>query len=155
MRNTIIIIIILGVIALVLGWWTFAGIEGEPVSGAPSLRIGKQSISVEIADSSEELSQGLSGREGLAEDEGMLFLFPKSQQRSFWMKDMRFSLDMIFINEGKVVEIVRGVPAPLEGEDGAEIRVVSKTQAEWVLEVNAGWVERHGIKLGDQVVLEG
>jgi uncharacterized membrane protein (UPF0127 family) len=154
MRNTIILITILGIIALVLGWWRFAGVQSEPVSGVPSLRIGKQSISVEIADSQEERSRGLSGRESLGEEEGMLFIFPELSQRSFRMKDMRFPLDMIFINEGKVVEIVRGVPAPSKGEDGSEIRVASKTEAQWVLEVNSGWVERNGIQLGDEVVLE-
>lgn len=154
MRNTIILLIFLSIIALVLGWWSFVGMRREQVSELPILRVGEVTVSVEIADSPEEQKQGLSGRESLAEDEGMLFIFPDSQRWSFWMKAMRFGLDIIFIDDGQVVEIAREVPVPKEGEDGAKISLIPNYPAEWVLEVNSGWAERHGIRVGDAVSLE-
>ena len=70
------------------------------------------------------------------------------------MKGMRFPLDMLFIYQGKVVDIARKVSAPEEGEDGTKIRVSTWLPAEWVLEVNSGWSERHGVEAGDAVSLE-
>jgi uncharacterized membrane protein (UPF0127 family) len=154
MRNTILLVIFLAFVAMGLGLWLFRQNLGDITSERRLLRVGEMTVSVEIADTPEQRTRGLSGRENLGENEGLLFIFPESQQRSFWMKDMRFPLDMVFIDEGEVVEIVRGVPAPSEGSDGTEIRVVSKFPAEWVLEVNSGWVERQGVKLEDSVKLD-
>ncbi|MCH7952134.1 DUF192 domain-containing protein [Patescibacteria group bacterium] len=153
MKKAKIIIIFLSFVVLGLWLWSFQQGRVEIDLDGRILEIGEAKVSVEIADSPEEWSQGLSGREGLGEDDGMLFVFPNSTQRSFWMKGMRFPLDMLFIDQGSVVEIVPSVPAPSEGQDGTEIRVVSQEAAEWVLEVNSGWVEGHGIVVGDGVEL--
>ena len=149
MRNTIIVSLIL--IVLGLAWLTFSVNVGKEKRDLSVLRVGEQSLGVEIADSAEEWSQGLSGRERLVEDEGMLFVFDDQVRRSFWMRQMRFSLDMLFIRDGRVNEIVRNVPAPSGSQDGTEIRVQSQEPADWVLEVNSGWAQEHGVKVGDEV----
>ena len=118
------------------------------------LWVGDATIEVEIADTNVARVQGLSGREFLDENRGVLFIFPDSRRQSFWMKEMKFDLDMIFINEGRVIEVYEQVPAPIEGqEDGREIKVVTKGEADMVLEVNSGWVRENGIKVGDKVEL--
>ena len=149
MRNTIIVSLIL--IVLGLAWLTFSANVGKEKLDLSVLRVGEQTLGVEIADSAEEWSQGLSGRERLVEDEGMLFVFDDQVRRSFWMRQMRFSLDMLFIRDGRVNEIVRNVPAPSGSQDGTEIRVQSQEPADWVLEVNSGWAQEHGVKVGDEV----
>ena len=149
MRYTIIISILL--IVLGLAWLTFSVNVGKEKRDLSVLRVGEQSLGVEIADSAEEWSQGLSGREQLSGDEGMLFVFDDQVRRSFWMRQMRFSLDMMFIRDGRINEIVRNVPAPSGSQDGTEIRVQSQESADWVLEVNSGWAQEHGVEVGDEV----
>jgi uncharacterized protein len=153
MRRINVIIILLVLVALGLWVLTFRQDREASVSSGGNLRVGEASIQVEIADTAQKQAQGLSGRESLAEEAGMLFVFGDSRQRSFWMSKMRFPLDMVFIGGGRVVEIVSAVPAPGQGEDGKEIRVISQEPAEWVLEVNGGWADRHGIRVGDRVEL--
>ena len=151
MRYTLFLIIILFLVALGLGWLTLGRHAQRSDRQLNALRVGEQTLGVEIADSAEEWSQGLSGREKLAEDEGMLFVFDDQVRRSFWMRQMRFSLDMMFIRDGRINEIVRNVPAPSGSQDGTEIRVQSQETADWVLEVNSGWAQEHGVKVGDEV----
>jgi uncharacterized membrane protein (UPF0127 family) len=149
MRNTIIVFLLL--IVFGLAWLTFSANVGKEKRDLSVLRVGEQTLGVEIADSAQEWSQGLSGREQLAGDEGMLFVFDDQVRRSFWMRQMRFPLDMLFVRDGRVNEIVRNVPAPSGSQDGTEIRVQSQEPADWVLEVNSGWTQEHGVEVGDEV----
>ena len=67
-------------------------------------------INVEIADSPQEWERGLSGKKSLNVDEGMLFVFPRPTTPTFWMKDMRFPIDIVWLDENKnIVGIERGV----------------------------------------------
>lgn len=121
-------------------------------SGRPkttTLLIGETQIQVERASDLVKQIQGLSGRESLCPDCGMLFVFDKSEQRVFWMKDMRFPLDIIFIKDKQVTEIFPAVSAPIPGQSIP--RVQSSLEADMVLEVNAGFVEKHKIHLGQIV----
>jgi len=87
----------------------------------------------------------LSNREKLAENQGMLFVFDHTDYHSFWMKDMRFAIDIIWIDENKkVVDITHNA----EPESYPKIFKPS-LPAQYVLEVNAGWAEEHRVKVGD------
>lgn len=145
-------IIVLFLIFVIIGGWIVFGRRTEGVSSEKTrLRVGSAELVVSLVDDPAEWSLGLSGRDALGENEGMLFVFPDSQRRNFWMKGMRFSLDMLFVSKGTVVEIVERVPAPAAGQDGTEIRVRSSVPAKWVLEVNSGWVAEQGVVVGDRV----
>ena len=104
-------------------------------------------IDIEIADKQVERLQGLMYRDSMPEMEGMLFLFNIEEPLNFWMKNTRISLDIIYINsEHKVVSIARNTkPYSLD-------QIPSDKPALYVVEVNAGFSERHGIKEGDLVV---
>lgn len=104
-------------------------------------------VKVEIADTPQKYLKGLSGRKSLAEDRGMLFIHTRRDVSSFWMKDMQFPIDIIFIDGDKVVEIAKNMQPP-EGENIPEYK--SKKPATMVLEVNAGFAEKHSIKVGDE-----
>jgi len=108
------------------------------------LQVGDAQVAVEIRNTEEGRSQGLSNREKLAEDEGMLFVFDQPGIYSFWMKGMKFDLDFIWIKDNLVMEVTENV-----GIDRMDIR--PKEAADRVLEVNSGWVEKQGIKIGDAV----
>ncbi len=105
---------------------------------------------VELANTPALQQQGLSDRLLLAPDTGMLFQFTKPGKYSFWMKDMRFSIDMIWIRDGKVVGFV--VDAPI----GNTIPAIftPPVEVDMVLEVNAGTVKADGITIGDAVSLK-
>lgn len=134
--------------------WLYLQLREEAEFEGQRLRVGRVEIWVEIADNPEAWAQGLSGREELGKNQGMLFVYPDALRLAFWMEDMRFPLDILFIRDGRVVDIHERVPAPQPGQDGREIQVVSSQPAAMVLEVNSGWVERHGVVIGDEIKLE-
>jgi uncharacterized membrane protein (UPF0127 family) len=105
---------------------------------------------VEIADTAGKRQMGLQYRQNLADDRGMIFLFPSESLQSFWMKNTPISLDMIFINrDRKIVGIVeRTVPFSLDSRSVTE-------PSQYVLEINGGLARRYGIQAGDSVRFEG
>ncbi len=114
-------------------------------SNKPFVQIGDAKIFVEIADDQDEQAQGLMFRKELCENCGMLFVFPASQQYSFWMKNTLIPLDMIFIDETRtVVDVLSAEPC---AEDPCPPYTPRK-EARYVLEVNAGVAELSGIDAG-------
>ena len=109
--------------------------------------INKIAITIEIADEPNEQSRGLSGRDSLEENGGMLFVFPESEKYSFWMKEMRFSLDLIWIDENKIITDITKNVSP----DTFPATFSPSSPVKYVLEVNAGWSDRHNIKVGNIV----
>ena len=103
-------------------------------------------INIEIADNEYERQLGLMKRESMEEMQGMLFIFPEEKDQSFWMFNTLFSLDMIFINSKKEIVTIHKNTTPL-----SEQSYPSSKPAHYVLEVNAGFCDRHNIKLGDKV----
>jgi uncharacterized membrane protein (UPF0127 family) len=89
---------------------------------------------------------GLSNRESLCANCGMLFAFPDKQIREFVMRDMKFPLDIIFINDNKIINIAENLPP--EGAKPLNIYASSKI-ANNVLEIPAGFCQKNGIKAGD------
>ena len=116
----------------------------------PRIKIGSVNIPVELARTPAEVQKGLSGRLSLDQDKGMLFLFVKADIYSFWMPDMHFPLDMIWISSGKKV---LGVAANVSNDfDPANPKFYKPpSPAQYVLEVNAGFASRLGIETGDNV----
>lgn len=101
---------------------------------------------VEIADEVAEQTLGLSFLPSMAETEGKLFVFSESGTYSFWMKDMRFPLDIFWIQDGVVVDLAEDVPAPLAGQ--FPVTVMPQAPAHMVLELQAGEAKRQGIGVG-------
>ncbi|OGE98708.1 MAG: hypothetical protein A3J05_04585 [Candidatus Doudnabacteria bacterium RIFCSPLOWO2_02_FULL_48_13] len=116
-----------------------------------TLTIKNKEIQIEIADSLAAQALGLSGRQSLCADCGMLFIYDRPKFQRFTMRDMNFPLDMIFIDKGKIVEIREAIPNPKSG--GSPVIIQSANQADAVLEVNDGFVWKNKIKVGDMVVL--
>lgn len=112
--------------------------------------INNISIDVEIADSFSVQMQGLMYREELGEYSGMLFIFPDKIERTFWMKNTLIPLDMIFIDSNmKIVKIVQAEPCSADPCSHYK----SERVAMYVLEVNKGFSESHGIKEGNIVLI--
>jgi uncharacterized membrane protein (UPF0127 family) len=125
------------------------GDDGKSTSPERLLRVGDATLNVEVAADEASRQLGLGGRDSLATDRGMLFLLPDDSP-SFWMKGMRFPLDMIWIRDGRVVDVSANVPPP--GDSSTPLPTYSPDRpANRVLEVNAGWAAEHRIRRGDAV----
>ncbi|MCU0680263.1 MAG: DUF192 domain-containing protein [Planctomycetes bacterium] len=105
-------------------------------------------VKVELADTPHKAYQGLSNRESLCQDCGMLFLFSEKKERSFVMRNMNFPLDIVWINNHKVINISENLPP--EGEDYKNT-YQSGGVVDSVLELNAGWCQKNKVKVGSIV----
>ncbi len=114
-----------------------------------SINIGTFKINAEIARSNQKKEQGLSGKQKLKDNEGMLFIFDQEGYYSFWMKGMLFNIDIIFIKDNNIIDIAKNMPYPIDENNIAQ--VVPKEKANLVLEINAGLVEKYNIKIGDTI----
>lgn len=112
---------------------------------------GKKDATVilEVANTPEKKSKGLMSRPSLAQNKGMVFVFRPERKVTFWMKDTLISLDMIFINKGKIVKIVKNaVP------NQTTILYASDFDVTEVIEVNGGFTDNHLISVGGLVTFE-
>lgn len=106
-------------------------------------------ITAELAVTDEQRQQGLMYRQGMKEDQGMLFIFETEDIYSFWMKNMLFSLDMLWLDSNRrVVHIEENVP-PCASEPCPSYEPARP--ARYVLELVSGSVKKHGLKLGDRL----
>jgi len=118
-------------------------------SSLKSIKVNDTEILVEIADTPGKRAKGLSDRPSLPENQGMLFLFDKPDFYSFWMKDTLIPLDFIWIRDDKVVGITQNIK-PEEYQPPQVLTPEEKVEA--VLEVNAGFIKKFDIKVGDKVL---
>ena len=114
------------------------------------ITIDNHTFSVEVATTSAQQQQGLSGRASLPQNQGMLFVFKTPNRYPFWMKEMNFPLDMIFINNDKIVDIFQNVPPPKSATANLPI-YTPNASANHVLEINSGISKTDGFKKGDSV----
>ena len=112
-------------------------------------------IKVKVASKPDERKNGLSKQDLLPLDEGMLFVFENPGLFGIWMKDMKFAIDIIWINENKnIVDIVANA-APQPGKNDEELTIYRpRANALYVLEINAGLAALNNLQIGDQVNFE-
>lgn len=111
-----------------------------------------KTFSVFVAKSDIEKQVGLSSKEKIAESQGMLFLFDKPDYYSFWMKEMKFPIDIIYIDNNKVTTVISNVKPPSKPEDLTIYQ--PKAKSDMVLEVNAGLAQKYNIKEGTTIKIE-
>lgn len=145
------ILIILGICIMVVLLFIVAfflfnkGIEKNPYVSLNNL----VRINVEIADTPAEWERGLMFRESLPKNLGMLFIFPDSAVRTFWMKNVLIPLDIYFIDaEGIIVKIEKRLP-PCQADPC--LTYSSESPVKYVLEVNGGFSEEYMIKRWNKV----
>ncbi|MDP6571464.1 MAG: DUF192 domain-containing protein [Patescibacteria group bacterium] len=117
-----------------------------------NVKVGDAVVIADIADTVLSRTKGLSNVAILPDASGMLFVFKDKDIRSFWMKDMLISLDVLWIADGVVVGMQENIP--YKSDDESVVRFKSEAPADMVLEVNAGWIAKNGIKIGDLIVVD-
>jgi uncharacterized protein len=156
-------------VLIVLLWLLLVGCSGQQASPdattAPSATSGgatelstvtidasggeRVEVRVEVADSPQEQARGLMDRTALPENRGMLFVFDREQTLSFWMKDTLIPLSIAYMDsEGRIVDLQDMKPL-----DDEPPHYVSAEPAKYALEVNQGFFEEHGVKVGDRAEL--
>ena len=128
-----------------------------PLPDAPLVRIGDTVYVADLAVTGAERAQGLSGRSSLAGDRAMLFVYEDDQPRTFWMPDMHFPLDMVWIRSDCTVDgVTELVPnPPLDTPRDQLPRYPSTGPVRFILEINAGQAEARGIVPGSPVQFAG
>lgn len=103
-------------------------------------------IDIEIADNDAKRQRGLMFRKTMEDTQGMLFVFVLSEQQSFWMKNTVLSLDIMFVNESKEIVKIHKSTTPF-----SEKSLPSEKKSMYVVEVNAGFSDKYGVKEGDKI----
>ena len=110
-----------------------------------TLSVKGKKIRVEVARTQEEQARGLMFRETMAKDEGMLFIYPREEILTFWMKNTPLPLSIAFLDgKGKIIDIQDMEPFSLRGHP-------SSAPARYALEMNRGWFKDNGVGVGDVV----
>ena len=107
--------------------------------------INQKKINIELAKSDADLEKGMGERDFLCRDCGMLFLFPRAGKYGFWMKGMRFNLDIIWVKDDAIVYIEKNIPY------NSLKTYTPDALADKVLEINAGYSDKNNFKIGDRV----
>lgn len=107
-----------------------------------------------VANTPERQQRGLGQRDNMAGFDAMVFPFVFPDRYGFVMRDMRFPIDIVWFNDGKVVDIAPNVPIEPNAKTEADLHVYyPRTIANTVVELPAGWSASHELKIGD--ILEG
>jgi uncharacterized protein len=128
---------------------TSSGPSDLPTVTIDTSRGKKVEVRVEIADGLLERERGLMDRTSLGEDRGMLFVFRREQPLSFWMRDTRIPLSIAYIDsKGRITDILDMKPL-----DDKPPHYVSSEPVQYALEVNQGFFDERGVKVGDHTEL--
>jgi len=139
-------------------FWFLVFTAGWLICGSPVLAYAQASVCFgsdcfypEIAQTASQKEKGLMGREQLAENGGMLFVYDQEIRPAFWMKNMRIPLDFVWIDRNARVVDLHPSVLPC-GQDCPSI--VSRYPLKYVLEIPAGSAEKRGIEIGDHAVIK-
>lgn len=135
--------VVVALLVVVAALWTVVGVTTQD-EGSPLLHAGNRTYTLEVAVDATQHAKGLGGRESLPHDAGMLFVFDMPGAYCFWMKDMQFAIDIIWLDDTyKVVHLEQNVSPKTHPSSFCPTQ-----QARYVLELNAGEAKRSGISQG-------
>ncbi|MFB6212713.1 MAG: DUF192 domain-containing protein [Candidatus Magasanikbacteria bacterium] len=118
------------------------------------VKINDQVIVADVVNSEKKLKKGLSGKESLGLNEGMLFVFDEKKKRSVWMKNMSFAIDVIWISDRKIVGVTEKIPPqPNVSEENLDT-YKSPKPVDKVLEVKTGRAQLFKASKGDEVLVK-
>ena len=147
-------LLVIGIVAVILGLATGQKVipaKYQLEQSTQYITVENLMYAVEVVDTPDSITQGLSGREQIG-SQGMLFLFGRSQQANFWMKDMKFNLDLVWINDEKIVGITNNVLHPKPNTPDSQLPTYFSPQVvDMVLEVPAGFAQEEGWQTGNQI----
>jgi uncharacterized protein len=150
--------VIFGIILVIFAgivFFQFRSRSADSTTNTPksTVKINNRTFNVEVASTPDKQQQGLSGKSSLPQDQGMLFVFEDPEYHTFWMKNMKFPIDIIFIKDDVVISIAKNAK-PADSSDENLQLYRSKEPVNRVLEINAGLVDKYEIKEGDKIEIK-
>lgn len=127
-------------------------VQTRPPTTKSSVEINGKVFSIDVARTNKQKEEGLAIYDKLPEDKGMVFVFESPDYYSFWMKNMKFSIDIIFINKNKITDIYKNVLPPKNADDKLPT-YKAREKSDIVLEINSGLSDKYNFKIGDTVKL--
>lgn len=143
-----VIIVVIAAVFLTQGLFS-----GQLFGRSAKVTIKDQTFTVPVATSEKDLQMGLSKKKSIGEKSGLLFTFDKEDYYPFWMKEMQFPIDIIFIRNNRIVTIYTNVQPPKDKEENLPI-YKPEEPADSVLEVKANTAEKYNFKKGDEVIIK-
>ncbi|MDR2192115.1 MAG: DUF192 domain-containing protein [Endomicrobium sp.] len=116
--------------------------------------IGKKELVLVAATEQKSHVQGLSGKKKMPKD-GMIFIFASARPLVFWMKDMNFAIDIVWVKENEILGFAQNAQPEPKKADYLLRKYFSPQDADAVIELNAGDVEKFNIKEGDKIIIDG
>lgn len=166
MKQIFLLFLLAVVTIVVAGWLTNPGSLGNFLKGIPQtekqstveekpkIKIKNQEITIDVARTEEERRIGLSKYETIAPDFGMLFVVPQNSKPKFWMKGMKFPIDIIWIDDGKIVKINDNVPILKRNLQDTQIPTYAPDNpVDFVLEIAAGTAKKRNFVVGDDIFI--
>ena len=146
--------LILGAVCVVIGLLVFTVLRGREAAERATVSTNDVSLSVRVADAPMERMRGLSGYTAdSVKAQGMLFVFPEAEVREFWMKGMKLDLDVLWIRDGQIVSVDKGVKAPVAGAE-PERMTSAPLPVDMVLELPAGYADKFDLNPGSPIKIE-
>ena len=151
----IVVLLVFGQSYSTIGFITGGQNQSQTRKGMTTVSAKTLIVDAEVVSRASDRKEGLSDRESLLLNQGMLFVFENEGSYGIWMKDMKFAIDIIWIDEDKkIVDIVINA-APQPGKKDKELTIYKpRSDAMYVLEVNAGLVSLHNLQIDDKVNFE-
>lgn len=141
--------VVIGATALLAYFVVIHSAASRFITAERTVQLEGYGLVVAVADTPLEREMGLSGTTDLVDREGMLFVFEEDAKHSFWMREMNYAIDIIWISaDKKVVHIEKNV-----SPDSFPHSFTPPTPARYVLEVPAGFSEWRGVRIGSEVTL--
>jgi uncharacterized membrane protein (UPF0127 family) len=122
-------------------------VAGKPVYATETLQLQNRTISLEVADTQAKQELGLGQRDSLANNKGMIFTYAQEKELCFWMKDMHFPIDMVWLDGDKRVIHLEANVSP----DTYPKTYCPDKPAQYVVELNANVAGQSGIRIGQQL----
>lgn len=135
-------------------WLSIFCLAAEVVFPTGKLKLGKETLKVEIAATDEQKEHGLMFRKKLREDSGMIFIFDREQTLTFWMKNTFIDLDIGYFDRKKKLVDIQTMKAAGSVMMERPPSYPSRIPAMYALEVKRGWFAKHKIKIGDVFSLD-
>lgn len=142
MKYTLLFLAIIGLATLI--FYNQTDTESTPYQDWNKIMLGREVLNIEVVYKPEDLQKGLSGRSNLPTDQGLLFVFDREDIHRFWMRDMNFPIDILWLDEKMKVVYIKEVALPTSYPEV----FTPTTKAKYVLETPAQFVANYGIKIG-------
>ncbi len=145
-------LLILSLTAFLIYFGNFVVSDVSQKNEIKEIQIGNKNYQLELVKTSEDLRKGLSKFENIKDNQGMLFVFDKPGRWSLWMKDMKFNIDIIFLNEKKeVVTLFRNVKFENHENVFQYRQYLPDYDSKYVIEIKEGEINNNKIKIGDKI----